>query len=435
MPEGRDVAPRRHLLRRDRRRGTAAASRSRARGDRRALPESTHAVRAGVPVHARHRALDGIQRALHGRHGRASRPNTIFDPLALWELIERTGELPGHRRRRVRASVARRARRADGRALDVSSLRVLLSGGAILSPSVKRALRRAPPERARCRRLRRVGDRRPGPVGRRRGRRRSRARRASASRRHAGARRRSAAGRPPASSAGSPRRGHIPLGYYKDPEKTAATFPVDRRRALGGARRPRGRRGRRHRSRCSAAARSRSTRAARRSTPKRSSRSLKAHADGVRRGRRRRARRALGRAGRRRRAAARPGPHRRSTTLAGARARASRRLQGAARRRARRRDRALPSGKPDYRWAKATPRSRSLRVRSRRDRTGWPTRRARTSASTPTTPSTGIPWGDEAFARARDRRQADLPVGRLLVVPLVPRDGPRVVRGRRDAPR
>ena len=42
------------------------------------------------------------------------------------------------------------------------------------------------------------------------------------------------------------------------------------------------------------------------------------------------------------------------------------------------------------------------------------------------------PWGDEAFARARARGQADLPVDRLLDVPLVPRDGARVVRERGD---
>ena len=41
------------------------------------------------------------------------------------------------------------------------------------------------------------------------------------------------------------------------------------------------------------------------------------------------------------------------------------------------------------------------------------------------------PWGDEAFARARGRGQADPALGRLLGLPLVPRDGARVVRGRR----
>ena len=40
-----------------------------------------------------------------------------------------------------------------------------------------------------------------------------------------------------------------------------------------------------------------------------------------------------------------------------------------------------------------------------------------------------FPWGDEAFARAGGA-QADLPVDRLLDLPLVPRDGARVVRER-----
>ena len=34
-------------------------------GDRRALPAAPHPVRARLPVHARHRALDGVQRAVH----------------------------------------------------------------------------------------------------------------------------------------------------------------------------------------------------------------------------------------------------------------------------------------------------------------------------------------------------------------------------------
>ena len=43
------------------------------------------------------------------------------------------------------------------------------------------------------------------------------------------------------------------------------------------------------------------------------------------------------------------------------------------------------------------------------------------------------PWGDEALARARARGQADPAVDRLLGLPLVPRDGARVVRGREVA--
>ena len=124
---------------------------------------------------------------------------------------------------------------------------------------------------------------------------------------------------PPASSAGSPAAGRIPLGYYKDPEKTAATFPVvdGVRWSVPGDHA--GHRRRRHRSRCSAAARCRSTPAARRCTPRRSRPALKGHADvfdAVVVGR---ARRAVGRAGRRGRASPAPAPRRRSTTLAGAR--------------------------------------------------------------------------------------------------------------------
>ena len=42
------------------------------------------------------------------------------------------------------------------------------------------------------------------------------------------------------------------------------------------------------------------------------------------------------------------------------------------------------------------------------------------------------PWGEEALRRARERGPADPAVDRLLGLPLVPRDGARVVRGRRD---
>ena len=45
------------------------------------------------------------------------------------------------------------------------------------------------------------------------------------------------------------------------------------------------------------------------------------------------------------------------------------------------------------------------------------------------------PWGDEAFARARDDGSPDPALGRLLRLPLVPRHGARVVRGRRDGAR
>ena len=40
------------------------------------------------------------------------------------------------------------------------------------------------------------------------------------------------------------------------------------------------------------------------------------------------------------------------------------------------------------------------------------------------------PWGEEALAKARGRGQADPALHRLLGLPLVPRHGARVLRGR-----
>ena len=111
----------------------------------------------------------------------------------------------------------------------------------------------------------------------------------------------------PGSGDGGPlaRRGHIPLGYYKDAEKTAATF-VDRRRrgALGRPRRLGDDRGRRHAS--PARTRVGVHQHGRREGLPRGGRGGAEGAPGrVRRGRRRRPRRAAGRARRRRRHAAR----------------------------------------------------------------------------------------------------------------------------------
>ena len=169
-----------------------------------------------------------------------------LDPIALWRLIERgTGQLPRDRGRRVRAPAARRARHARGpRPRPLVPARRLV-GRRDPVALAEACARRTPARRARRRRLRRVGDGRAGAVGRRRGRRRRRP--------------------PPRFRVGDDtqvlgddlrpvgvgvvgrlaRRGHIPLGYYKDPEKTADDVPGRRRRALGGSRRPRGRRDRR----------------------------------------------------------------------------------------------------------------------------------------------------------------------------------------------
>ena len=45
------------------------------------------------------------------------------------------------------------------------------------------------------------------------------------------------------------------------------------------------------------------------------------------------------------------------------------------------------------------------------------------------------PWGEDAFERARERGQAGARLRRLQRVPLVSRDGARVVRGSRRRPR
>jgi acyl-CoA synthetase (AMP-forming)/AMP-acid ligase II len=152
--------------------------------------------------------------------------NRHFDPLELWRLVQREEAnflvIVGDAFARPLVD----ALDTDaGRELDVSCCHVLLSGGAILSPAVKQAL----------------VDHLPGTLvvdG------------YGASETGGQGQSVTAAG---GSIAGAPRfqmndqttvldddltrapvgkvgrlarRGHIPLGYYKDPEKTAATFPV-----------------------------------------------------------------------------------------------------------------------------------------------------------------------------------------------------------------
>ena len=200
-------------------------------------------------------------------------PDRHFDPARLWELIDREQvDVPRDRRRRVRPPARRGARHASTPTLDLSSLTVVLSGGAILSPTVKRAWVERLPGHDPHRRLRLVGDRRPGPE------------------RHRGRRRRSRAaprfrvndettvldddlraGRRSASSASSPAAGTSRSGTTRTRRRprrrsrssTAcagrcpATTPASRTTA---------------RSPCSGGARCRSTPAARRCTPKRSRR-------------------------------------------------------------------------------------------------------------------------------------------------------------------
>ena len=147
--------------------------------------------------------------------------------------------------------------------------------------------------------------------------------------------------------------GRIPLGYYNDPEKTAATFvEIDGRRCVAARRHGDGRR-RRH----VATARPRLAvhqHRRREGVPRGGRGGAEGAPRGRRRGRRRRARRALRRARRRGRRSRRRRRRAHARRAPGPLPRPRRRLQGAARSScsSTRCSGARP-GKPDYRWAKA----------------------------------------------------------------------------------
>ena len=103
---------------------------------------------------------------------------------------------------------------------DTSLLWVIASGGAILSAVNKERLLRAAPRAADRRRLRVVGDRRARAASRARAERRS----SSTNRPRCSTTTARRWRRAAASSGRLARRGHIPLRYHKDPEKTARTF-------------------------------------------------------------------------------------------------------------------------------------------------------------------------------------------------------------------
>ena len=194
-------------------------------GDQRQGDRRAHPVPARVPVHARHRALDGLHDAVQRRHRRHLHRPPVRSRAPLEAHRPRARQLPR------RSSVTRSPRplvdaldELDG-TVDLAELVVILSGGAILSPTVKTDLAERLPgsmiidgygsseaggqgqsvtvagaEPSEGPRFRvndettvLTADFAPAPVG--------------------------VVGK-------LARRGHIPLGYYKDPEKTAATFPV-----------------------------------------------------------------------------------------------------------------------------------------------------------------------------------------------------------------
>ena len=143
--EGRDVAPRGHLLRRARRRRhrRAPITAPEEIAERAAVAAARAACPACPFMHGTAHWM-ALRDALHAAAPSSSRPTADFDPRALWRARRaRAGQLPRDRRRRVRAAARRRARRPRRRRVDLSSLHVvLLSGGAILSPTVKRELGR-----------------------------------------------------------------------------------------------------------------------------------------------------------------------------------------------------------------------------------------------------------------------------------------------------
>ena len=151
---------------------SGAAADHDARGDRRTLPRAAHSVRARVPVHARHRALDGLRRAVQRRQRRHPDPSATSTRRALGADRRRAGELPRHRRRRVRPPAGRgRSTRLDAAPLDLSSLARAALGRRDPVALGEAGVGRTPARHPRRRRLRRVGDRRSGPVGQRRRRR------------------------------------------------------------------------------------------------------------------------------------------------------------------------------------------------------------------------------------------------------------------------
>ena len=208
---------------------------SRAHRRRRVEGQRPHAP--CVSLHARHRGLGrvlGVLRRCDGRH--LDRPSSRPSSPAPADL-RRTGDVPRHRGRRLRPSVRGHARGCGpGRprrpqAESRSSLGPHLThrdplGGAILSPSVKEALIRLLPTTLV---IDGFGASETGGQGQ-----------MVATTGGAGTHPRFAVNddttvlddelKPVVPGSGVvgrlARRGRVPIGYHKDPEKTAATFPV-----------------------------------------------------------------------------------------------------------------------------------------------------------------------------------------------------------------
>ena len=191
-----------------------------------------------------------------------------FDPHAVWEAVQRHQVNVLSVIGDAMARPLMEALAAGG--YDTSSLVSLNSTAALFSPPVKEAVREGAAQRVPHRGDRLDRDRLRGHRVRQRGRRAARRPHG-----HGGpGRHRDRRGRPACAAQGRPgklaRGGHVPLGYYNDPVKTAADVRRGRRQALRGARRLGPGRGRRHDHPARPGQHLREHAAARRSTRKRS---------------------------------------------------------------------------------------------------------------------------------------------------------------------
>ena len=240
--ERRGVAPGRHVLRRARQRESRRPADHRAGTDRGVGARQSRAAAATVPPAGRHvghavrlaraRPADARERAVVGARARcsaAARSCSTANPTSTWSASSicssasaSTRAISSATRARVRCSMRSRPNRSAG----TSSLRLLGSGGSIMSGEVKDGLMAAMPSvlaivegigssESPAQAVAVTTQRRAVGVAHVRGEgRHDRGRRGDV--------------RPVAPGSGVvgrlATRGRVPLGYYKDPERSARTF-------------------------------------------------------------------------------------------------------------------------------------------------------------------------------------------------------------------
>ena len=212
------------------------------------------------------------------RHGGPARASAVSTPSSVWDTVEREGvQHLDHRGRRIRQAAAAGPRRRADR-WDLSSLRLMVSSGAMFSADVKQGLIAHLPALAIADVLGST-EGGHGHVHHHEGHAEERDRQVLAEPDHEGLHRRRPRGASPARarSAWWPTAGSSPIGYYKDPEKSARDVPRGERRPLLASPATWRRSPPTARSCCSAGVRTASTPAARRSSPKRSRRPSKLH--------------------------------------------------------------------------------------------------------------------------------------------------------------